>query len=332
MLENLAKLGRVAKFTLKSNSPKIKVVGGVALGVFGVVAACKATLDVQPIIDTLKDEEAENKAVFDENGDKKELRKSQTASALKAAKGVGKKYLIPAAALGGSVALIASGFGELNTRYLGAVSAAGMFKGELDQYRKKVAGEIGVDKEKDLYHGVAYKDIEISKEGDDKVKKLKKAPVYENDMPLGPLTVDFCERSADGSEGSTYYNSQRNDLNLLFLKNAQLRANDQLKVDGFMTVYTLLTDFLGMSPQCLQVPSMALNWGWKYTYDDSDPTSDNYIDLGVWDAYWNLKNDDAVDFARFGQKAIWLDLNAVPLFGIDEKKENKLTSILGKGV
>lgn len=314
------------KFILKVNSPKIKVGVGLGVMIAGGVWACIQTKKAIDELDEFKEEveDAEEEFGGDENPENKEqLRKVETKATFKLIRRMMIIYAGPTAAVTGGVLLTLNGFGELNTRYLGAVATAGTLQEFLDKYRSRVADKVGVDAEKDLYHGVTYQDIKVVNETNQKVKELKKAPVL-NDAVFGPMTICFCERDAATKHGSFNFNKARNDLNLLFLKNAQLMANDRLKVDKFMTVYTLLTDYLGMSPQALKNPTDALNWGWRYTYEDSDDTSDNYIDFGIWDAYWNWKSMDVPDFMHSSEKDIFLDLNAVPLFGIDNTKENKI--------
>ena len=82
-----------------------------------------------------------------------------------------------------------------------------------------------------------------------------------------------------------------------------------------------------MDPEALVLdnPMLTLSWGWKYTYDNSDETSDNFIDIDVWDANWANKNPEAEDYLDNYTNHIMLQLNAVPLFAIDDKKENKLS-------
>ena len=338
-LTGLSTLATKSKYLLKVNSPKIKVVAGIGLGITAAVLACRATLKAKPVVDELKDDiqscEDEFKDVADENDPKAEvearkvLRKEETRITFKAFRKLMVLYAGPSMIGVGSILLILNGFGELNTRYLEAVATAGVFQSTLEQYRKRVAEKIGKHEEQDLYHGITYGDAKVISETDGKVKELKKAPLMGEDV-LGPTSILFCKRNIATREGSIYFNDKRYDLNLLFLKNAQIQANERLKNDGFLTVYTLLTDYLGMDPQALKCPIMALNWGWKYTFHDDDSTSDNYVDFGIWDAYWRYKSDDVPDHMHGYDKDIFLDLNAVPLFTIDTKKENKLLDVVSK--
>lgn len=317
-----------AKIALKVKSPQIKMAFAAVGVVGGVVWACKATLKAKAIVDKYKDEKAVIEASsgsegVSENGHPNGLAKRN----LILIKDLGICYAGPIALIGGSMYLGFSGFNEMKSMYVGATALAAGFRDKLEKYRGKVAEKIGVNEEADLYHGVTYKDIHTQDEnGLDQI--IKKAPVMEDDV-LSPMAVLFCDRDPDTKIGSKYFNNKRNDLNLLFLKNAQINANMKLGQNGVMTVYEVLTDYLGMDIQSLrpEIRENAFTWGWRYTPDNSDSSSDNYIDFGVWDAYWRLKNDESLDFGQFFAKDIFLDFNAVPLFYIDHSKTNKLAEV-----
>lgn len=314
-----------AKAALKVKAPEIKMVAAAVGVVGGVVWACKATLSARLIVAEYEDDKAE----FEASGASRGVPEGSMAKRnLRLIRDLGLCYVGPAATIAGSMYLGFSGFSDMKTRCISATAMAAKFKDELDHYRVRVANKIGADAEADLYHGVEYKDIHVESDGG-KDELLKKAPVMDS-TPYGPMTVIFGKRDPNKKLGSVYFDEHRNDRNLLFLKNAQINANMALANKHIMTVYELLNDYLGMDVQSLPevIRENAFTWGWRYTVDDSDSTSDNYIDFGVWDAYWRLKNEDADDFARFFAKDIFLDLNAVPLFYIDHTKEDKLPLVV----
>lgn len=325
LIDKVSKVAAKGKYVLKVKSPQIKVGIGIGLGVATVVLACRATAKSKDHFDKLAEQEQENRKEY--GNDKKELRKAQTEVAVNCVKKTWKYWAGPIACGAGSIALILNGMGELNSRYVGAVATAGAFQKAFAGYRQKVAEKIGTDEEQNLYRGIEYKDVKVE-DKDGKEKTLKKAPVVSNELACNPMTVAWQDYDPATKTGSDMWDT-RNDKNLLLIRNVQDQANRKLQLNGFLTLGEVL-QMLHMKPQSLLDPMMALNWGWVYTKNNDDRNSDNYVDFGVWDAYWNHINEDAYEYGMYKRKDLFLEFNAVPLFGIADYQENKLSAYLSQ--
>jgi hypothetical protein len=333
-------IATTVKRTAKIKSPELKIAAAFGFGIAGIVLTVKATEKMVPAKEGFHEEVKEIRDDFELKEDEKakevlapEDYKDYKTEMLVAGKNIFVKGFVnyaPAITLFvGSGLCVLSGFKEIKGRYIGAMALAGQFQDVLLKYRKRVANAVGSDKERDLYHGVTHKDINMVDE-DGNVKKVKKAPVMEETENYGrPLTFEFKPYDPATKTGSRICKKGRNDLSMMNLKAAVNNANIALrnKPGKFMTVYEFITDYLGMDPEALVLdnPMLTLSWGWKYTYDNSDETSDNFIDIDVWDANWAIKNPQAEDYLDNYTNHILLQLNAVPLFAIDDRKENKLS-------
>lgn len=329
---SIKSLVNAARFALKANAPTIKVISGIVIATGGAVWACKATLKVQPVLADAKEAKAENDAIYGATEvSEKEVKKANLELKVHTALNVAKYYAGPVGLGAIGVALILNGHYQLKGRYVAATAAASAFQKALVDYRKRVADKYGKSEENDIWNGVTRKSVTVADEKGNKHKV--KAPVTETWENLGtPLSIVFTD-SYDPvkHQGSKFATRNRPDLSLLMLKNAVRNAQDQLQIKGFMTVYTFITDYLGMDPEALVLdnPMLEMSWGWKYTADDSDATSDNYIDIGIFESDWSLTRE-ADDYLRGLKNYMLLNLNATPLFEIDNSYENKLSDILDR--
>lgn len=330
-----------AKIAAKVHSPELKVGAAFAVGTTGVVLACIAAYKSRPIVEDAKEAKAAISGKYGllEASEAKEQLPAVTYKAFKSeikridgysVKNCLRLYLLPGILLSTASVLYISAFTEVKSRYVGAMATAAAFQTALEKYRERVAGAIGADKESDLYNGITRKDIEVVDENGKKVK-VKNAPVQEDTAIFGPLAVEWSDYDPATHKGSKHYDG-RSDYDLRVLKLAQANANTVLKARGTcMTLAEVLDGYLSMRPESLIIddPSLAYSWGWRYTPDDTDSTSDNFIDFGIWDKNGNWADGAVEEFAS-GRSAhnLLLKFNAVPLMAVDNTVENKISDAL----
>ena len=190
-IHGMKKLGR----GIKAKSPTILVVSGtVGLVAAGVVAVIKTKDELQAVLDQhRKDVEAlkdirDGKVLLDdgttpEEYAAKKYKKHLTALYLSLVAKLAKVYALPLLMAALSITAILTGHGILNKWHLTAVAECYSVRETLDEYRKRVAAEVGIDKEKDIFFD-RTKEIITEKVTDENGEE--KEVSREVDMSTGP--------------------------------------------------------------------------------------------------------------------------------------------------
>lgn len=275
-------LGR-SVLILKKHSPEILTTVGIVGMVASAVMASRATLKVAPVIDKIREGRdtanelyANIDAVeYDEKARNKDLAYTYMQGTLALSKLYG-----PAVSLGlSSIACIVAAHGIMHRRNVALVAAYKVVESGFSEYRKRVAAELGDDRENDLYRGVEREEVE-TKNG------KKKTVIKKNPNGHSPYAKFFDELSSNWSKTPEY--------NLLFLKAQQNYANDLLHARG----HVFLNDVYDM----LDIPRTQAGQvvGWVISDD-----GDNFIDFGIYD----FDSDKAREFVNGYEKSILLDFN-----------------------
>ena len=275
-------LGR-SILVLKKHSPEILTTVGIVGMVTASVMASRATLKVAPVIDKIRDGRdtanelyANIDAVeYDEKARNKDLAYTYMQGTLDLSKLYG-----PAVSLGlSSIACIIAAHGIMHRRNVALVAAYKVVESGFSEYRKRVAAELGDDRENDLYRGIEREEVE-TKNG------KKKTVIKKNPNGHSPYAKFFDELSGNWSKTPEY--------NLLFLKAQQNYANDLLHARG----HVFLNDVYDM----LDIPRTQAGQvvGWVISDD-----GDNFIDFGIYD----FDSDKAREFVNGYEKSILLDFN-----------------------
>jgi hypothetical protein len=246
---------------VRKHSPVIMFGAGVVGAVASTVLACKATLKVEEIIAEAEKDRAKIDASVVEFSDKyspsdadndlKYLRIRTTGKIVKLyapAVGVG---LISVSLLTGAHVVLTRRNASLTAAYI-AVDRA--FK----EYRERVVGELGAEKDREFRYGVQTKEIVEEGEHGHEVKTIKRNAVHGKSM-----------YAAYYDEGNKHWSNYPAD-NKAFLMAQQAYANNRLHANGFL-MYTV---------------------GWVKGYGD------DYVDFGfgdmsdpvVYDFFVNLTN------------------------------------------
>lgn len=147
---------------IKAKSPTILVVAGtIGLVGAGVMAVIKTKDELQAVLDQhKKDVEAlkdikEGRVILEdcttEEFVEKRYKRLLTAQYLTTVARLAKVYALPLLMAALSITAIMTGHGILNKWHLTAVAECYSVKETLDEYRKRVAGVVGPDKEKDIF-------------------------------------------------------------------------------------------------------------------------------------------------------------------------------------
>lgn len=265
----------------KKNSPTILFGAGV-VGILGtVVLSSKATLKVGDILDEVNENlENINKAATEhpEKYSDADAQKDKIVVYTQAAINLTKLYA-PAVLLGAaSIACLTKSHSILNKRNAGLTAAYAALDRTFTEYRDRVRGEIGEEKEKELYRPTETKKV---LDENDNFVDVQGA----TDVGGSPYRVCFDESNVNWQSGAEY--------NQIFLQCKQSYANDLLQVRGHVFLNEIYT-MLGFP----QTPAGAVV-GWKLG------NGDDFIDFGFFAKDVNA----GLRFANGYERSVWLDFN-----------------------
>lgn len=172
--------------------------------------------------------------------------------------------------------------GILRQRNVALAAAYQTVSTAFGEYRKRVAREIGEEREYDIYRGFRTEEIE-----DPNTHEIKKVTHVDDDPNgLSPYARFFDELSDCWQKTP--------EFNLLFLRQKQSYFNDLLHAQGFV--------FLNDVYKELGIPATQAGniVGWEISEN-----GDNYIDFGIYD----FNSEQARAFVNGYERSIRLDFN-----------------------
>lgn len=270
----------------KKNSPAVFFTAGVIGAVGATVMACKATLDLHFILDEIKEEVEAckfdhvnkiNNPEFDAETNEKAMQKDLALIYARGAMKISKLYG-PAVVVGGvSIAALTGSHIALSRRNTALAAAYAAVAKGFEEYRLRVREELGEEKERHIYHGAKYCEIE----GEDG-KKTKALVV--NSGKTSPYARFFDEGNPNWQKNA--------DLNRYFVQCQETFANQKLRANGHL----FLNEVYDMFQMERSTEGCVVGWLWK------TDNGDGYIDLGVFDAVNS-------DFLNGLERSILLDFN-----------------------
>lgn len=291
------KLGK-AELVIKKNSPEILLGVGIVSFAGTVVAACKATLKADEVLDYHKrkmkdihdakeiaDADPKNELSYDN-----ELYRGDIGAQYLKTIGKMAKLYAPAVAMGIlSITCILVSRNIMQRRYLGVVAAYNGISAAFDQYRKRVREEYGDSMDKHFRYGTTYDTLTEIKIDENGKKTKEKIPVELTDSSvINP--DDDTYRFFDSSNPNWDQNSS---YSMMWLRGQQNFLNDLLHTRGHVFLNEVY-DALGFphTPQ-----GAVLGW--------IDGEGDNYIDFGLCDP-----NKDTVRrFVNGADNVVLLEFN-----------------------
>lgn len=265
----------------QKHSPALLFAAGIVGVGTTVVLACKATLQVEDILNQHEKDvvDLRSRAVSG-----KETTALERRAQIDLALDLGKLYG-PAILCGvTSVAALAGSQRILSKRNAGLAAAYGMLEKSYNEYRERVREQVGDDRERDIHYGLEACEID-DEDKPGKTKKVKKA-------------------TTGGSQYARLFDSNNvnwepaAELNFLFLKFKQNYMNQLLASRGHVFLNDVY-DELGME----RTPAGAVV-GW--VKDGKGSGGDGYIDFGIFE---DQLSERVYDFMVGNEKAVWLDFN-----------------------
>lgn len=264
----------------QKHSPRVLFVAGVAGVVTSTVLACRATLKMDEVLDSIEHDISSVKALknpdneivdsYDDRHYNRDLAYVYFKSGYRIVRLYGPAVVIGSA----SIAALTSSHIMLSRRNASLTAAYAAVSKGFDEYRARVRHELGEEKELDLYRGVT--EVE-----DPKTKEIKKVV---DPNKLSPYSVIFDESNP---------NFQKNaEINKVFLLAQQNYLNNLLHARGHVFLNEVLYE-LGF-----EHTTAGAVVGWLSPNKDGD----NYIDFGLFDAY-NSR------FVNGDERSIILDFN-----------------------
>ena len=274
---------------VRKYSPQILTGLGIAGFVGSTIAACKATCEVQDVLDEHKVKmEKVKKIEEDYDYTKNEIIKMKTDIFGKTSLEIVKLYA-PAAgfAVFGTTCVLGS-LGIMQKRNAAIGAAYAFVSGKFGEYRDRVREELGEDKDKEFYYGLKKETVTVEEVDENGKKKKVKKEVDVVDPTAG---ISKYAKVFDDASQKWVNNAE---LNLAFLREQQNWFNNRLH--GFGHVFlNEVYDALGMP----RTKAGAIV-GWV---DDGD--GDGYIDFGIY----SIENQENRDFINGYETCVFLDFN-----------------------
>lgn len=260
----------------RKHSPQIFFVGGVTGVVASAVLACRATLKLEKVAHEIKTELADVKeskeSIESTNYTEEQYIRDLTYVYVKSSVKLAKLYG-PSILLGGaSIAALATSHTQLRRRNAALTVTLAAVSKAFDEYRIRIAEEIGEEREIEIYRDVREREIEI-----DGKKEIVKSP--------GPDGYSIYARIFDENSRAFEKNAE---INHVFIKLQQNYANQRLHARGHLFLNEVY-DSLG-----LEHTKAGAIVGWV-----RDGNGDNFVDFGL----------NQICQLDYYEPRIWLDFN-----------------------
>lgn len=295
LTRNMYKFG----FKFKKHSPEILVVTGAVGVVASAVMACKASMNLQAVLDKKKKQLAAIDHLTHPTEDstealsKEEAKKAVVAvhaqTGLELAKLYGPSLVLGAASLG----CIFASHGILHKRNLAWAAAYASLDNNFKGYRKRLVERLGEDLDRELKDGIKVEEVEeeIVDENGKKKKVKKKVEVRD------PEARSDYARCFDETCFAWTKSAEDNKQFLLIQQNV---ANEKLQRQGFLFLNDVY-DMLGF-----QKTGTGQIVGWLYRPEDPNHQGDNYVSFGIFD---HMESEAVRRFVNGYERSVWIEPN-----------------------
>ena len=277
-----SKVGRQILSTRK-HSPVILFAAGTAGIIATVVVASRATLKLDEVL-AVAEKDLELVRTMEHPRYTEDDRKQDTIKIKIRTAGQIAKLYAPAAFLGmASIAALTGSHVILNRRNAGLMAAYAALDKGWREYRARVVGEYGEEKDREFRYGFEEREI---------VEETKTGPVTKRIKRVGIEGASIYARYFD--EGSPNWD-KRSGYNLMFLRSIQAQMNNKLHAEGYV--------FLNEVYEALGIKRTSEGQQVGWVLDGGN--SDNYIDFGCFDG----SKQEFRDFVNGWNSTILLDFN-----------------------
>ena len=273
-------VGKVRRF-----SPEILMVAGVAGVVTAAVLACKATLKLEDVVAKAELEAADVKDRHSVNEFDSETEYTKTLAKVYLHRSVDiLKLYTPALSVGiVGISCLAGAHGIMSKRNVAMAAAVKAVESTFGDYRKRVAEELGEEKEREIRFDL---------------KKAAEDELDEDGNPTGNKMVTSVESGY--SRCFDEYNEMWSNVpgqNQMTLDNQQNWLNDRLNARGYLFLNDVYKA-LGFE----ETPAGQVT-GWLRR--DHKDSKDGFVDFGLMD----IENQAKRDFVNAYERSAWLDFN-----------------------
>lgn len=281
-----------AKLSAIKHGPQLMIIGGVTATVVGTVMACKATLNVNDILDEAKDNLDKIHMVEDKNIEEyteQDAVKDKTIVYTQTTLKMIKNYALPAAVIGAGITSILAGNKIMKQRYAALSAAYATLDSSFKGYRERVKERFGEQVENEIRYNLrAEKMIVTDEDGNTTEKEVYVAPTDINGYSPYAQFFDI---------GNTYWEDDLSSR-MMFLKAQEQYANDLLVSRGYLYLNEVYENLGLNKTKAGQIV------GWIYDPEHND-VGDNYVDFGIY----NVNHRNCIDFVNGDCEAILLDFN-----------------------
>ena len=283
---------------VQSKSPAILFGVGVVGVVAATVMACRATLKVDDVLDEHQEASAKiDYAVENIEGyDETDMKQDKLRLMIRTSGRLAKLYL-PGVAVGiVSICALTGSHMILNRRNVAMTAAYAAVEKGFRDYRDRVIGELGKDKDDEFRYGVVEREI---------VEETETGPVVKTLKGFDPNKVSGYAKIFDESCAPWERNSASNRT---FLQCQQNFLNQRLQARGYV--------FLNEMYKALGIPETQAGQtiGWSLA-----PDHNNYVSFGIFE---NIDDPQVRAFVNGNERSILLDPNVDGniLYVLKEKK------------
>ena len=276
------------KFVAAKHAPTMLVGGGIAGIIISTAMACRATYKNRQVFENFQDEvrdlktfKSDEAAVKSDSLTPADYRREMTTIYTRNAGSIAKVYAPSATVMTISLVGIVGAHRMMLGRNAALLATATSLSESLRQYRDRVSGELGVDKESELYQNMTPETIFDPETG----KKIQVMGI--DPGSLSPYARFFDEQSERWQKDA--------DINRITVDCQMKYANHKLHTRGHLFLNEVY-DMLGL-PRTKAGNVV----GWIYR-PEPQPEGDGYVDFNLFDA----RNRD---FNRSWERSALLDFN-----------------------
>jgi len=278
----MGKAGKQILLTRK-HSPVVLLAAGTVGFIGTVVLASRATLKMTEIFDEADELRAKSELALEGHRDKYTEEDAKTDSVLikiQTATKIAKLYA-PAAAVGALTLAAFTGSHVILTRRNAALGAAYIAVDKsFKQYRDRVVGELGNDKDREFLFGTFEEQVEVDTDDGKKTKTVKRLGGEESEITYARC---FNKENKHWKYGNYY--------NFTFLQAQERFANEKLNLHGYLSLNDVYKS-LGFEPT---KAGQIVGWTKK--------GGDGFVSFGI------VENDENGDFSNGDTDDVWLDFN-----------------------
>ena len=283
-------------FQLKKHSPEILVVAGVVGTVASAVMACKATTKVSAVLDDTKSQiddihEATENGVTKAGEDysvedsKKDLTIVYAQTGFKLV-----KLYAPSVILGAlSITGIVTSHHILRKRNVALAAAYMTVDKGFKEYRGRVIDRFGKELDNELRYNVKAVEVEETVTNEDGAESTIKKTIDVTDAMPSEFAKCFDE-SCPGWEKNA-------EFNLMYIRAQTEFLNKKLRSQGHL--------FLNEAYDVFGFPRTKTGNTHGWVYDPKDPSLNNFVDFGIYNAH----KQNSRDFVNGYERCVWLEPN-----------------------